>query len=56
MVIQMPGKGAQYLGGITDADGDYLAGDRSYQLHVPANVPVQPAIQPRRLGGAVLRP
>lgn|SRR5215213_622482 len=40
MVIQMPGKGAQYLGGITDADGDYLAGDRSYQLHVPANVPV----------------
>ena len=40
MVIQMPGKGAQYLGGITDADGDYLTGEQPYRLHVPAEVPV----------------
>lgn len=39
MVIAMPGKGSQYLLGYRDADGDLLSGDKSYRLHVPANVP-----------------
>ncbi|MBZ4421282.1 DUF1254 domain-containing protein [Myxococcus sp. RHSTA-1-4] len=40
MTVAMPGRGAQYLGGLTDADGDNLLGERSYRLHVPADVPV----------------
>jgi hypothetical protein len=40
MVLEMPGKGSQYLLGLRDADGDYLSGGTSYRLHVPANVPV----------------
>jgi hypothetical protein len=39
MVLEMPGKGSQYLVGLRDADGDYLSGGTSYRLHVPANVP-----------------
>jgi hypothetical protein len=39
MVLEMPGKGSQYLVGLRDADGDYLSGGTSYHLHVPANVP-----------------
>jgi hypothetical protein len=39
MVIAMPGKGAQYLIGCRDADGDFLSGGKAYRLHVPANVP-----------------
>jgi hypothetical protein len=39
MVLEMPGKGSQYLVGLRDADGDYLSGSTSYHLHVPANVP-----------------
>jgi hypothetical protein len=39
MVLEMPGKGSQYLLGLRDADGDYLSGGTSYRLHVPANVP-----------------
>jgi len=40
MVLEMPGKGSQYLLGVRDAQGDYLSGGTSYRLHVPANVPV----------------
>ncbi|MEH6822631.1 MAG: DUF1254 domain-containing protein [Motiliproteus sp.] len=39
MVIAMPGKGAQYLVGMRDVDSNYLMGENSYRLHVPANVP-----------------
>jgi hypothetical protein len=41
MVLEMPGKGSQYLVGLRDADGDYLSGGASYRLHVPANVPAE---------------
>jgi hypothetical protein len=39
MVSAMPGAGSQYLGGLTDADGEYLDGGKFYHVHVPANVP-----------------
>ncbi len=39
MVIAMPGKGAQYLVGIRDADSDFLMGENTYRLHLPPNVP-----------------
>lgn len=39
MVVAMVGKGSQYLGGTTDADGDYLDGSKAYRVHIPANVP-----------------
>ncbi len=39
MVIAMPGKGAQYLIGPRDADGDFLMGENTYHLHIPPNVP-----------------
>lgn len=41
MVVAMPGAGSQYLGGLTDADGDYLDGGKAYHVHVPAGVPVE---------------
>ena len=39
MNVNAPGLGARYPGTFKDADGDYLIGDRSYRLHLPANVP-----------------
>ena len=39
MVVAMPGKGSQYIGGLTDSDGDYLDGGKLYRIHMPANVP-----------------
>jgi len=39
MVVAMPGKGSQYLLGLRDTDGDFLAGGQTYRLHIPANVP-----------------
>jgi len=39
MVLQMPGKGSQYLGVYRDTDGDFLSGGKSYRFHMPANVP-----------------
>jgi hypothetical protein len=39
MVIAMPGKGAQYIIGIRDIDGDFLMGENTYHLHFPANAP-----------------
>ena len=39
MVIAMPGRGAQYLLGMRDSDGEYLSGENTYRVHLPANVP-----------------
>ena len=39
MVIAMPGKGAQYVLGLRDADGDFLMGENTYSVHFPPNVP-----------------
>ena len=35
----MPGRGAQYLLGMRDSDGEYLSGENTYRVHLPANVP-----------------
>jgi hypothetical protein len=40
MAVAMPGKGAQYLGGFYDANGEFLQGGNTYRLHIPPNVPV----------------
>jgi hypothetical protein len=39
MKSQTPGAGQAYLGGYTDADGDWLDGSRHYSVHVPADPP-----------------
>jgi hypothetical protein len=39
MNVNAPGLGARYPGTFKDADGDYLAGDKIYRLHLPPNVP-----------------
>lgn len=39
MFLAMPGKGSQYAGAFFDADGDRPLGERSYTLHLPADVP-----------------
>ncbi|WP_236069502.1 DUF1254 domain-containing protein [Citreicoccus inhibens] len=39
MNINAPGLGARYPSTFRDGDGDYLVGDRTYRLHLPANVP-----------------
>ncbi len=39
MVIAMPGKGAQYVLGVRDADGNFLTGENTYRVHFPPNVP-----------------
>jgi hypothetical protein len=41
MVVQMEGKGSQYLGAAQDKDGNWLVGDNSYSLHIPPNVPAK---------------
>jgi hypothetical protein len=40
MAISMDNIGAKYLAAYTDADGDFLSGDKDYKLHVPKDVPV----------------
>jgi hypothetical protein len=40
MFVAMPGKGSQYAGAFFDADGERPLGERSYTLHLPADVPV----------------
>ena len=40
MAISMDNIGAKYLAAYTDADGDFLSGDKNYKLHVPKDVPV----------------
>ncbi|GMG90524.1 hypothetical protein Cmtc_17440 [Cupriavidus sp. TKC] len=39
MNVNMPGLGARYPSTFWDADGNYLIGDHTYRLHLPANVP-----------------
>ncbi|QEG43633.1 DUF1254 domain-containing protein [Roseimaritima ulvae] len=41
MVKKMVGKGSQYAYVTTDKDGNYLDGGKTYQLTIPANVPVK---------------
>lgn len=40
MVLKMVGKGSQYVLGVRDADGEFLAGESAYRMHIPPNVPV----------------
>nr|WP_199043161.1 DUF1254 domain-containing protein [Dyella sp. ASV24] len=39
MVVDMVEKGAKYPSAWRDADGNYLRGDHTYQLHLPPDVP-----------------
>ncbi len=39
MVSMTPGKGAFYMIGFEDADGDALVGDRNYVVHLPKDIP-----------------
>ncbi|MEO1732598.1 MAG: DUF1214 domain-containing protein, partial [Pseudomonadota bacterium] len=41
MVLQIPGVGSQYALNVTDADGVFLDGSKSYTLEIPANVPAK---------------
>ncbi|WP_331767169.1 DUF1254 domain-containing protein [Embleya sp. NBC_00896] len=41
MKSRTPGLGQAYLASYTDANGDWLAGDRAYTLHVPADPPAK---------------
>jgi hypothetical protein len=40
MVSTIPGEGARYLVTFKDADDKFLKGEKTYRLHLPANVPV----------------
>jgi hypothetical protein len=39
MMVPHPEQGARYVTAFKDADGDFLDGARSYQMHLPANIP-----------------
>ena len=39
MVLAMPGRGAQYLGNYRDSRGEFLTGEDTYRLHLPAEMP-----------------
>jgi hypothetical protein len=41
MILKSPGTGSQYLSAFQDQDGDWLDGEKSYRLRVPASVPVK---------------
>jgi len=41
MVLKMIGKGSQYAYATTDSQGNYLDGDKTYKLTIPANVPAK---------------
>ncbi len=41
MILEMEGKGSQYLGETQDKDGNWLVGDHAYTLHIPVNVPAK---------------
>jgi hypothetical protein len=41
MVMKRPGVGQAYIGTRTDKDGHWLAGENTYRLRVPANVPAK---------------
>ena len=40
MVTMKPGTGSVYMWAYTDGEGEWLAGDRSYRLHLPSGIPV----------------
>lgn len=39
MISQIPGKGAKYMIGFTDGDGEPLSGGDNYHVHLPPNIP-----------------
>ena len=41
MALKMVGKGSQYALNDRDKDGNFLHGDKTYKLHIPANVPAK---------------
>ncbi|MBA8840935.1 DUF1254 domain-containing protein [Ochrobactrum sp. RH2CCR150] len=41
MVQKMVGAGSQYAYAVTDANGDYLDGAKTYRLRIPANAPAK---------------
>lgn len=41
MTFSTPNVGAKYPATFTDASGEFLVGDRSYRLHLPAGVPAK---------------
>lgn len=41
MTLKMVGAGSQYAYAVTDKDGNYLDGAKTYKLNVPANVPAK---------------
>jgi hypothetical protein len=41
MALNLPGAGAKYPCAFQDSDGDYLIGDCSYRIHLPAGIPVK---------------
>ncbi|XXD10162.1 DUF1254 domain-containing protein [Klebsiella sp. R445] len=41
MLTQTPGVGQRYIVAYQDKDGNWLTGEHTYKLHVPANVPVK---------------
>nr|WP_244978666.1 DUF1254 domain-containing protein [Bradyrhizobium pachyrhizi] len=41
MVSMTPGKGAFYMIAFQDSDGDALAGDRSYKVNLPKDIPAE---------------
>jgi hypothetical protein len=41
MALKMVGAGSQYAFGDKDANGDYLYGDKTYRLHIPADAPAK---------------
>ena len=41
MALKMVGKGSQYAYNAKDKNGDYLDGNKSYKLNIPADVPAK---------------
>jgi len=41
MALKMIGKGSQYAYNARDKDGNYLDGDKTYKINIPANVPAK---------------
>jgi hypothetical protein len=41
MNLPFPSRGQRYLESFKDKDGNWLDGSKNYELHVPANVPVE---------------
>lgn len=41
MVLKLPGKGSQYALNVTDSEGEFLDGSKTYSLTIPADVPAK---------------